>query len=111
MRILVLFFAILLSFSSVFAVPFKKSSPSVSTSATPFPIDEEFQTDFVGYDEKEGKLLQKQEKAQAKLDKKRKELELKKVKLEKKKAASVKNCERSQEYIEKLKSHEENPNL
>ncbi|MCM1009657.1 MAG: hypothetical protein NC390_02100 [Fusobacterium sp.] len=91
MRIFVLFLVILLSFNAALA----ESS---------FPIDEEFVTDFVEYDVKEAKALEKQQKAQAKIDKKRAKLEEKKAALEKKRDAGIENCERNQVYIEKLRA-------
>lgn len=94
MRIFVLFLAFFLAFNTAMA----ESS---------FPIDEEFQTEFTGFDEKEFKAYEKEQKTLAKLNKKRKKLEDKKIKLEKKRDASIENCERSQIYIEKLKTTEE----
>ncbi len=100
MRIFVLCLALLLSFDMAFAK--KASVPPVV--GTPFPIDEEFVTDFVEFDAKEAKALEKQQKAQAKVDKKRAKLEEKKVKLEKKRDIQVENQERNQVYVEKLRS-------
>lgn len=110
MRIFVLFLVLLLSFNTAFARnPFKKSAPPVLTTPaqSQIPIDEEFQTEFVGYDEKEAKAFEKEQKALQKLEKKRKKLEAKKIKLEQKRAKSIENCERSQEYIEQLKTTDE----
>lgn len=104
MRILVICLAILLSFDMAFAK--KVSTPTVV--GTPFPIDEEFVTDFVEYDAKEAKVLEKQQKAQDKIDKRRAKLEEKKAALVKKRDASIENCERNQVYIEKLRSSKEN---
>lgn len=103
MRVLILLFAFLLSFSTAYA----KKAPQPTFTGTPFPIDEEFQTDFVGFDEKEFKAYEKEQKALAKLNKKRQKLEEKKIKLETKRKNSIENCERSQEYIEQLKSTDE----
>ncbi len=103
MRVLVLLFAILLSFNTATA---KKAAPPEFV-GTPFPIDEEFVTEFVGYDEKEAKAHEKEQKALLKLDKKRKKIEEKKAKLEEKKAKSVEIYESSQVYLEKLNSSEE----
>jgi len=105
MRIFILCLAVLLSFNVALA----KKAPAPTFTGTPFPIDEEFQTEFTGFDEKEFKSYEKEQKALAKLDKKRKKLEDKKVKLEQKRDASLKNCERSQQYIEELKSTEVEP--
>lgn len=103
MRIFVLFLAILLSLNVALA----KNAPQPTFTGTPFPIDEEFQTEFAGFNEKEFKAYEKEQKAFAKLNKKRQKLEDKKVKLEKKRDASIENCERSQIYIEKLKTTDE----
>lgn len=103
MRIFVLFLVIFLSFNAALA---KKEPPPCA--GTPFPIDEEFVTDFVEYNVKEEKALEKQKKAQAKIDKKRAKLEEKKISLQKKRDASVENCERNQVYVEKLRSSKEN---
>lgn len=108
MRILIIFLAIFLSFDMAFAK--KVSTPTIV--GTPFPIDEEFVTDFEEYDAKEAKVLEKQQKVQDKIDKKRAKLEEKKATLVKKRDASIKNCERNQVYIEKLRSTiEEKDNL
>ena len=109
MRIFVLFLVLLLSFNAAFARnPFKKTPPVLTTPAqSQIPIDEEFQTEFVGYDEKEAKAFEKEQKALQKLEKKRKKLEAKKIKLEQKRAKSIENCERSQEYIEQLNTTDE----
>ncbi len=104
MRIFVLLLAVLLSFNMAYA----KKAPPPTFVGTPFPIDEEFSADFTGYDEKEFKTYEKEQKALEKLNKKRQKLEDKKVKLEKKRDASIENCERSQIYIEKLKTTEDN---
>lgn len=100
MRILVLILAILLSFDMAFAK--KATVPTVV--GTPFPIDEEFVTDFDEYNPKEDKTFEKQQKTQAKIAKKRAKIEEKKVKLEKKRDFSVENQERKQVYVEKLRS-------
>lgn len=100
MRIFILCLAFLLSFSVAFA----KKAPAPMFTGTPFPIDEEFQTEFTGFDKKEFKAYEKEQKALAKLDKKRKKLEEKKVKLEEKRKNSVENQERCQVYIEQLRS-------
>ena len=105
MRIFVLLLAVLLSFNMAYA---KKASQPAFV-GTPFEIDEEFQTEFVGFDEKEFKAYEKEQKTLEKLNKKRQKLEDKKVKLEKKRDASIENCERSQEYIERLKATEVEP--
>lgn len=104
MRVFILLLVILLSFNTAFA----KKAPQPTFVGTPFPIDEEFNADFVGYDEKEFKAYEKEQKALATLNKKRQKLEDKKIKLEKKRDASIENCERSQVYIEKLKTSEDN---
>lgn len=113
MRIFILSLAILLSINTAFAKnPFKKTPPVLTTPPeSQIPIDEEFQTDFVGYDEKEAKVFEKEQKALQKLEKKRKKLEAKKIKLEKKKAKSIENCERSQKYIEQLNTTDEVQNV
>lgn len=103
MRIFILFLVIFCSFNAALA---KKEPPHFA--GTPFPIDEEFVTDFVEYDVKEAKVLEKQQKVQDKIDKKRAKLEEKKAALVKKRNASIENCERSQVYIEKLRSSKEN---
>ena len=109
MRYFVVLLAIFLSINTAFAInPFNKfSKPVVPTSGgTQVPIDAEFQTDFVGYDEKEFKAYQKEQKKRAKLEKKRAKLNEKKVKLELKKQKSSKNKEYCERYIEKLRSTE-----
>lgn len=113
MRICILCLAILLSFNTALAKnPFKKTPPVLTTPAqSQIPIDEEFQTEFVGYDEKEAKAFEKEQKALQKLEKKRKKLEAKKIKLEQKRAKSIENCERSQEYIEQLKTTDDVQNV
>ncbi len=109
MRVFILLLAVLLAIDSAQAFSLKKKEPATpNVISSPFPIDEEFVTDFVEYDVKEAKNLEKQEKAQAKIGQKREKLEAKKVKLEKKRDASIENCERSQVYFEKLKASEEN---
>lgn len=106
MRILILCLAFLLSFN---IAAFAKKAPAPTFTGTPFPIDEEFQTEFTGYDEKEFKAYEKEQKVQAKIDKKRQKLEEKKAGLEQKRDASLDNCERCQVYIEQLKSTEVEP--
>ena len=108
MKYFVVLLAIILSVNTAFAKnPFKKSTPPVMTSS-PYqvPLDDEFVTDFVGYDEKEFKAYQKEQQKRAKLEKKRAKLNEKKVKLELKKQKSEKNKEYCVQYIEKLKSTE-----
>lgn len=100
MRIFILCLAFLFSFSPALA----KKAPQSTFTGTPFPIDEEFQTEFTGYDEKEFKAYEKEQKVRAKIDKKRQKLEEKKAALEKKRDAGLGNCERNQLYIEKLRA-------
>lgn len=110
MRILILFFIMLLSMNIALAKnPFKKSVPPVLTTPgqSQIPIDDEFMQDFVGYDEKEAKAYEKEQKALLKLQKKLKKLEEKKVKLEHKKAKRLENYEKSKLYLERLKTTEE----
>ncbi len=109
MRILILLIAIFLSIGFVEAKkPPRQVDKPVMTSPTgsQVPIDDEFQTDFVGFDEKEFKQFQKEQKKQAKLDKKRKKLEEKRAKLELKRKNSLENRERCVQYIEKLRATE-----
>lgn len=106
MRILVLFIAILLSFTPVLAKTFKKDIPPLPSSIEPFPIDEEYQNEFVGFDKLEFQEYEKEQKLNAKLEKKRQKLIDKKTKLEEKKEAKIKNCERSQLFIDQLKASE-----
>ena len=99
MRIFVLFLVLLLSFNAALAKnPFKKTPPVLTTPAqSQIPIDEEFQAEFVGYDEKEAKAFEKEQKALQKLEKKRKKLEAKKLNLSKKglKVLKIVNVRRS----------------
>lgn len=106
MRVLILFLAICLSVNIALANPFNKfSKPIVPTSGgTQVPLDDEFKTDFVEYNESEFKAYQKEQQRRAKLEKKRAKLNEKKVKLEIKKQKSEKNKEYCVQYIEKLKS-------
>lgn len=83
---------------------FAKKAAVPTIVGTPFPIDEEFVTDFVEYDVKEAKILEKQQKVQDKIDKKRGKLEVKRATLVKKRDMSVETQERNQVYIEKLRS-------
>jgi len=104
MRILILFLVIILSTNIVFAK--KNEAMLTSPQQGQIEIDQEFVTDFVGYDEKEFKAFQKAQEKQAKFDKKRAKLEQKKAKLELKKKKSLQNQEYCVKYIEKLKSTE-----
>jgi len=102
MRIFVVFLAIILSINTAFA---KKSKVNqYIPSEAQFEIDEEFQTDFVGYDEKEFKAYKKEQKAKAKLEKKHAKLNAKKIKLETKKNKKIENSEYCQKYIERLEA-------
>lgn len=106
MRVLILFLVLCLSVNMAIAKkPFKKSS-SITSGQAQIPVDDEFKTDFVGYDEKEYKLYLKEQKKLAKLEKKRAKLQEKKVRLELKKKKSLENQEYCKQYIEKLKSTE-----
>ena len=104
MKNIILLLVILLSLTPVLAK--KVSQPEFV--GTPFEIDEEFQTEFVGFDEKEFKTYKKEQKAIAKIHKKRAKLENKKIKLEKKRDINLKNYERNQAYIEQLKTSSDN---
>ena len=109
MKSFILLLAIFLTINAAYAKnPIKKSEKPVLTSpvSSQVPIDEEFQTGFVGFDEKEFKQYQKEQEKQARLNQKRAKLEEKKVKLELKRKISRENQERCQIYLEKLQTSE-----